>query len=116
MADAIENIDQLLTKASSEQLYKALINQLNKDFSLSNSTIQFSETLTPNLLIEGLNTIIAKLIHDDFDTFVNLLYRIDVPERQIRKISNTDFDHYVAEVSFLLLKREWQKVWLRNTL
>lgn len=116
MAVAVTNIDQLLTQATSEQLYKALLHQLNKDFSLSNITIEFSETLTPVMLTEQLYTVVAKLIHEDFDTFVNLLYRIDIPEQQIRKIPNTNFEHYVAEVSFLLLKREWQKVWLRNTL
>jgi len=44
---------------------------------------------------------------------LNLLYIIDVSEEEIKKLDGTDLVKLSEEVTFLVLKREWQKVWFR---
>jgi len=43
-----------------------------------------------------------------------LLYIVDVPEHQIKNIKETDLERLVPQVAFLILKREWQKVWFKS--
>jgi hypothetical protein len=57
---------------------------------------------------------IYKLIQYKFAEYLNLLYIIDVPEEQIKKLDGSDLVELSEQVAFLVLKREWQKVWFRN--
>ena len=45
---------------------------------------------------------------------MNLLYRIDISEKKIGDIGTSDFDQVVHIITFMILKKEWQKVWFRN--
>ena len=55
-----------------------------------------------------------KLIQNKFNEYLNLLYIIDVSEDQIKKLDGFDRIQLAEQVSFLILKREWQKVWFRK--
>ena len=57
---------------------------------------------------------IIKLINYKFAEYLNLLYIIDVSEDQIKKLDGSDVFKLSEDVTFLILKREWQKVWFRN--
>jgi hypothetical protein len=57
---------------------------------------------------------IYKLIQYKFAEYLNLLYIIDVSEEQIKKLDGSDLVELSEQVAFLVLKREWQKVWFRN--
>ncbi|MEM8998876.1 MAG: hypothetical protein AAGB24_01320 [Bacteroidota bacterium] len=46
---------------------------------------------------------------------MNLLYIIDVPEKEIKKAKMSNMVELSEQVCFLILKREWQKVWLKHT-
>jgi hypothetical protein len=50
----------------------------------------------------------------EFDKYLNLLYIIDVSESKIREIPEADLGLLSQKVSFLMLQREWQKVWIRH--
>lgn len=109
-----QNIDSLLSIAQSETLYHKLIDQLNKDFRLANQEIDLQETATP---IELKNTVLDKvydLLLNKFSEYLNLLYIVDVSEDEIRKLNLSDLVDLAEAVSFLILKREWQKVWYRS--
>jgi hypothetical protein len=54
------------------------------------------------------------LIQYKFAEYLNLLHIIDVPEDQIKKLDGSDLVVLGEQVAFLILKREWQKVWFRN--
>jgi L-lysine 2,3-aminomutase len=56
------------------------------------------------------------LIQNKFSDYLNLLYIIDVSEEKIKGLSGTDTHELSEQVTFLILKREWQKVWYRNKL
>jgi hypothetical protein len=54
------------------------------------------------------------LIQYKFAEYLNLLYIVDVPEDQVKKLDGSDIAELAKQVAFLVLKREWMKVWFRN--
>ena len=108
------NTDLLLQEATSQDLYPKLVEQINKDFNLANEGIDFPMSTSPEELKIQLHEKIYRLIQYKFAEYLNLLYIIDVPEDQIRKLDGSDISELAKQVSFLILKREWMKVWFRN--
>jgi hypothetical protein len=109
---APKNIDLLISEAEKEALYLKLIEQMNKDFNLANEAIDFPMSMSPEELKLQLHEKIYRLIQYKFAEYLNLLYIIDVSEEQIKKLDGSVV--LAEQVSFLILKREWQKVWFRN--
>lgn len=113
---APKNTDLLLSEAQKEALYIKLIEQLNKDFALANESIDFPiKTLPIDLKIQ-LHEKVYWLIQHKFAEYLNLLYIIDVSENEIKKLDGSNLIELAEQVSFLILKREWQKVWFKNKL
>lgn len=108
------NADLLFQEAQKETLYLKLIEQINKDFNLANEGIDFPMSVSPEELKIQLHEKIFRLIQYKFAEYLNLLYIIDVSEDQIKKLDGSDLVVLAEEVAFLILKREWQKVWFRN--
>ncbi|CAH8281321.1 hypothetical protein EV196_101402 [Mariniflexile fucanivorans] len=105
--DLIENANQL-------SLYQQLVLQLNKDFLLANINLDFHEDVLPTSLKLLLHETVYKLIQEKFTDYLNLLYIVDVSEQEIKALNGDDLLKLSEDVSFLILKREWQKVWFRN--
>ena len=108
------NTDNLLSEAEKENLYSKLIEQINKDFNLANEAIDFPQSTSPQELKVQLHEKIYRLIQYKFAEYLNLLYIIDVPEETIKQLDGSDLVELSEQVSFLILKREWMKVWFRN--
>lgn len=108
------NTDNLLSEAEKENLYLKLIEQINKDFNLANESIDFPMSTSPGELKIQLHEKIFRLIQYKFAEYLNLLYIIDVSENEIKKLDGYDLVNLSEDVAFLILKREWQKVWFRN--
>lgn len=106
--------DLLLQEASKESLYLSLIEQINKDFNLANEGIDFPKSISPEELKIQLHEKIYRLIQYKFAEYLNLLYIIDVSEEQVKALDGSDLVVLSEDVAFLILKREWQKVWFRN--
>lgn len=106
--------DDLIVEANQLNLYQNLILQLNKDFKLANIDLDFHEDILPTSLKLILHDTVFKLIQEKFADYLNLLYIIDVSEIQIKSLDGSDTYKLSEEVSFLILRREWQKVFLRN--
>lgn len=109
-----QNFDHLISEAESLELYSKLIQQINKDFLLANIDLDFDENILPSSLKYLLHEIIFKLIQEKFAEYLNLLYIIDVSETKIKQLDGSDTLKLSEEVTFLILQREWQKVWFRN--
>ncbi len=109
-------ISELLNKIQNESLYLKLIQQLNKDFLLANLPYCFLETETPKELINSLTTILQKIIVNDYDGYLNLIYRIDLSEKELANIKEKSLELIVENITFLILKKEYQKVWFKNTI
>ncbi|WJJ96835.1 hypothetical protein [Algibacter luteus] len=106
--------NDLIEEANQLDLYKKLIQQLNKDLLLANIDLDFHEEILPTSLKLMLHETIYKLIQEKFTEYLNLLYIIDVSEKQVKALDGDDMVKLAEEVSFLILKREWQKVWYKN--
>ncbi|WP_435313874.1 hypothetical protein [Cellulophaga fucicola] len=107
----------LLASVESKKLYINLVAQLQKDFGLANiefSLLDGNTSVEPQDLVAGLREKIYQLLLERFTEYLNLLYIIDVPEHIFRKIEATDAVDVADQVAFLILKREWQKVWYKN--
>lgn len=108
--------EDLVQEACKINLYKKLIQQLNKDFLLANIDLGFNEEILPTSLKLILQERIYHLIQEKFTVYLNLLYIIDVPEKKVKQLDGTDLIKLSEQVSFLILVREWQKVWFKNKL
>jgi len=114
MFDKKNDALQSLSKLEQMDMLENLIVQINKDLFLSGVETQFNVNWNPKLLIKGLSEIVARLMINEFQKFINFLYRIDIPEKKIGQIGTSDFDEIVEVITILILKKEWQKVWFRN--
>lgn len=112
----VQNTIELLQKIEVENLYQQLILQLNKDFQLSNLDISFELVNTPIQLKEGLSKIILNLITNNYDDYLNVMYRIDVAEKELATLKAENLETTIDQITFLILKREYQKVWFKNRL
>jgi len=108
------NTDLLFEEAQKDSLYLNLVEQLNKDFNLANEGVDFPMSITPDELKIQLHEKVYRLIQYKFAEYLNLLYVIDVSEDEIKKLDGSDLVVLAEQVAFLILKREWQKVWFRN--
>lgn len=91
-----------------------MLEQLNKDFNLANEPVDLPKSTSPQELKVQLHEKIYRLIQYKFAEYLNLLYIIDVPEDQVKKLDGSDIMELSEQVAFLVLKREWMKVWFRN--
>ncbi|GAA4972330.1 hypothetical protein [Algibacter aquimarinus] len=109
-----KTFESLIKEATELDLYKKLVFQLNKDFLLANIDLDFHEEILPSSLKLLLHETVYKLIQEKFTEYLNLLYIIDVPEKQVKALNGEDILKLSEDVTFLILKREWQKVWFKN--
>ena len=110
------DFEDLVQKATKEDLYQKLIQQLNKDLMLANINLEFDDDILPTSLKLMLHETVYKLIQEKFTDYLNLLYIVDVSEEKVRQLDGNDTLKLSEQVSFLILKREWQKVWFKNKL
>ena len=114
MVPDFENSLQLLKDAQKNELYPKLVIQLKKDFELANLRLKISDNPPLEKLKTELHEKVYRLILEQFPEYLNLLYIVDVSEDKVRQIETTDVVDMAGAVSFLILKREWQKVSLRQ--
>ena len=107
------NFEELIAEVNQLDLYRKLVLQLNKDFLRANVDLSFHDEVLPSSLKLVLHETIYTLIQEKFADYLNLLYIIDVSEKQVKSLDGGDPLELAEAVSFLILKREWQKVWFR---
>lgn len=108
------NFNDLIAEASSLNLYKKLIIQINKDLLFANIDLEFDEETLPTSLKLVLQETVFHLIQSKFSDYLNLLYQVDVSELKIRALDGEDVEKLSEDVTFLVLQREWQKVWYKE--
>lgn len=105
---------EILEVAQKELLYSHLLAQIKKDFERANLELRFSMDVAPAQFKEALKEKLYVLLLEKMPEYQNLLYTVDIPEHKIAGIALLDVVDVAEEVCFLLLQREWQKVWFRN--
>lgn len=114
MGSDFPDISSLLIKADEEHLYQKLVSQLNKDLNFANIDEEYEDNIPPEKLKRDMHELVFRLINEKFADYLNLLYIVDVPESQVKQLDGSDIVKLSEEVAFLILKREWQKVWFKN--
>lgn len=109
------NFETLIEDANTLNLYKQLITQLNKDLVYANIDLEFNEEVLPTSLKLMLHETLYHLIQTKFSDYINLLYIVDVSEQKVKTLDGSDLLKLSEEVTFLILQREWQKVWYKNS-
>ncbi len=108
-----KNVLAFVYEISENNLYVEVIQQLQKDFELSGLAIELDEFMVPEDLIIVVYQQIHHLLVNNFDGYLQLLYRIDVAEQKIITQGNTT--EIIAQKStYNVLQREYQKVKLRE--
>jgi hypothetical protein len=110
----LTTIQNVIDEAQKLQLYEQLIIQLNKDLVSANTELQFPTNTNPDNLTSGLANFLTELIQHRFSDYLNLLYVVDVSEREAKQITSTNLEDVTLKITFLILKREWKKVWYKN--
>lgn len=114
MIPTTTNSTALLSLAIDEGLYQDLMQQLKKDFELSGLSFDLKPMITTSDLLEKLQQQIKQLIHSNFDAYLQLLYRVDIPEKMMQSNDLQDSDEIARRTTFLILQREWKKVYFRK--
>lgn len=110
----LQTTQEILDYSIQEDLYKKLVQQLNKDFLSANIDLSFDEEVLPSSLKLILHETLYMLIQEKFMDYLNLLYIIDVPEHKVKQLDGHDVFLLSEQVTYLLLQREWQKVWFKK--
>lgn len=114
MVPEFSNSTSLLQYAASSQLYSKLVKQINKDFHTAHAPLNIPLPVDPDTLWASIKEKIYYLLLEQFSTFLQLMYVVDIPETIYREIQSQDVVEIAETISFLVLKREWQKVWLKT--
>ena len=94
-----------------------VVEQIKKDYGMFAIEIQFSgnPALAYTELFGQLNAHLKTLERANKQKFISILYRVDLSEQQIAKaLAEHPSDTFSAVIADLILKRELQKVVLRN--
>ena len=108
-------VQQFLDQIKDSELYPQFLAQIQKDISRAGMFYKVQSVGPKDLFLE-----IEKLIRDtlqhNFNDYVNLLYAVDVSEGEVRKADDQKLEDIARYATYLILKREWQKVYYRNIL
>ena len=96
-------------------MYSRLVHQLKKDFALASIPFDLPDDLTPNDLKTSLREKIYVLLLERFSDYLNLLYIVDVSEKHFAQKETKDAIDMAEEACYLILRREWQKVWIKHS-
>lgn len=113
-----DRAETLLAHAGETGLRTALLAQLRKDFERASVPFPLREMPleipTDSEWVQALRESLYLLLMERFDSYLNLMYAADVPEREFRELKVTDAVDVARQVVLVLLHREWQKVCTRS--
>lgn len=110
MESEIVDSKGLLLVAGEKELIGKLTAQVEKDFGLANVSLKLPVIFEVNTFVSCIRERVYRLMVEQFSEYLNLLYIVDVPEREFKHIQVTDAAEVADRVTFLILKREFQKV------
>ncbi|MBC8464358.1 MAG: hypothetical protein H8D62_01650 [Bacteroidetes bacterium] len=98
-----------------KELFQATITQLQKDLSWQNLELPLGESPTVEELKIKLSSLFSYLEQGQYQTLMNILYRVDVSEQQIKKAMENVVDEPFSDVlAQLMLHRCLQKVIIKQ--
>jgi len=113
----LKMLPSLVIEISNPELYALFVQQLKKDFDNSNVNTDFIADLEPDydLIFRIINSELQNLLNDSKFKLNQLLYRIDISEQQINKLSKVKpSSSFIEIISELIIKRVLQKVVIKE--
>ena len=104
----------LLKEIESLDLLESLIQQIVKDADLAGAVFNCPKDISAKQFILKIYDFILELMTSDFGTYLNFLYRVDLSEKTLLSVTDTEPKRIAEQVTLMVLKREWQKVWFRS--
>ncbi|WP_108868113.1 hypothetical protein [Aquimarina aquimarini] len=106
-------VNQWIDEISESDLYPNFLIQLQKD--LGRAGIDYCiKSKAPRDLFSEIAHVLLDKLQNAFNEYLNLLYAVDVSEAKVRAIDSENSEDIAEHVTYLILQREWQKVWFRN--
>ncbi len=109
-------VDELFDEVAKTDLYPKLLKQLQKDINRAGMDHKIDPKITSSNLVLELKDLLYDRLQYAFNDYLNLLYAVDVSEAEIRNFESENTEDIAMYTAYLILKREWKKVWLRNNL
>jgi len=104
-----------MAEVDATDLYPKLLQQLQKDIDRAAIHYDIDMKVTPKDLIKAMHTLLIALLQESFNDYLNLLYAVDVSEAKLKDFASEKIEDIARYATYLILKREWQKVWFRHT-
>lgn len=111
MENSLQNLVESILE---EGKYTQLLHQLKKDITRAGLEQEFDLGDNPATLGRKLVAQLYALIISDFESYLNLLYLIDISEDRIKKLQVEHVHELAQAISFLILQRERQKIAFRS--
>ncbi len=109
-----QSVAFLKEKLVEPHFIKQLIDQINKDFYRATQVEAVPLEATVHEIVINVEIALKEIIHRDASKISTLLYLVDVPEIEVEQYLSATTENLLSVVTFLILKREFQKVYLRN--
>lgn len=110
----IASLNTFLTEVTKRDLYPKLVEQLLKDVHRAGVNWDIPIAIKPQALVVALHDLVSYLLKDNFNSYLNLLYAIDISESKLKDFNSEDINDIASFTTFLILKREWKKVEYRH--
>ncbi|QQU02999.1 hypothetical protein [Myroides odoratus] len=99
-----------------DNLFELLVQQVERDFRMSVDEDLAFPVSTPLELVQQIQEVLEAIASRAPAKLSMLLYRIDVAEKDIRALEEGDVFNYFQQMTYLIVKREFQKVYFRTSL
>jgi hypothetical protein len=106
--------ESVMKYTQSQGLYSALVVQVKRDFTRVNVNLALSVNPQPKELQTVIREKIYLLLMERFPEYLNVMYAVDIPERAFKNLEIKDTVDVAEKVTFLILKREFQKLELKE--
>ena len=113
----MDELPDIITGISKPDLFEKFKIQLQKDFEGAGLNGDFANALQQdyNVILEMIEVEVEKINKLAVSKLTGLLYRVDISELQIKRLSSERPDNSMNEIiSELILKRELQKIIIKE--
>lgn len=112
--EKLPDISRLPEGEDRKKLITETIIQIQKDFQPYADELWYEGEIENayNSILEQLASLIAVLLQKEAQAFMNILYRVDIPDKHFKRILDYAEDTS-EELADAIIKREFQKVWIR---
>jgi len=98
-----------------EELYRMVVDQLSKDFHPYASLENIPQELSAEWIFEEIKRMLSIIIPRESSALGYIIYRVDITEKTMRKaMHGLAGEEKLNALAHLILKREAQKVWIRQ--